>query len=400
MFVGGATYALIVNASVALLFAVAFGIIRLSYPGQRHVEWFVAVYLLGMLSPLSELGVRLTDGQGAFVAASYASLLLSLVAMPLGLAALSERPMPWRAAGWILVCGFATRIVIWDGPRDDLRYELAYQLPFAAATVLATVIAIGVVRDRGSRLWLAVAIIFGAMSAYFLMKAIIANAFGSGATAAAYTASKYALFSQATGGVLAVSAGLLLLLIVVQAAMGAKTIESETDALTGLYNRRGLERHAARVIAMAQRHRLPVAVVIFDIDHFKRVNDTYGHPTGDAVIQAFADLLTATAPPSSGAARLGGEEFVLLLDRMSWQGAWHVAEAIRSALRDVGLPLPKFTVSGGIAELLPGDTLASVLQRADHWTYTAKRAGRDRIRPVPGEPPQLRLVTSAVSRQS
>lgn len=390
----GATYAMIVNASVAMLFAIAFAVIRLSYPGQRHVEWFVAVYLLGMLSPLSELGVRLTEGKAVFVAASYVSLLLSIIALPLGLAALSRRPMPWRAARVILVGGIATRIAIWDGPRDDLRYELAYQLPFATAAMLATAIAIDVVRDRGSRLWLAVAIVFGSMSAYFPVKAIIANAFGSGTTAAAYATSKYALFSQATGGVLGVSAGLLLLLIVVQAAMSQKTTESESDALTGLLNRRGLERHAAGAIAKAQRHGTSLAVIVFDIDHFKRINDAHGHPTGDAVIRAFADLLRATASPSSVLARLGGEEFVLLIDRTSRLGAWHVAQAIRSALRDLGTALPRITVSGGIAEMQPGDTLSTVLERADRWTYAAKRAGRDQLRPAPDEPPQLTLVAS------
>ena len=391
---GGATYALIVNALVALLFAVAFAVIRLSYPGQRHVGWFSAVYLLGMFSPLSELGVRFTDKKDFFVAASYVSLLLSTIAMPLGLAALSERRLPWRTAGTIFACGIVTRIAIWDGPRNDLRYEFAYQAPFAAAAVLAMVIAISVVRHRVSRLWLVVAIVFGFMSAYFLVKPLFASLFGSGGTAAAYTASPYALFSQAAGGVLIVSAGLLVLLIVVQAAMTEKTLESESDALTGLSNRRGLERHAARLIGAAQRRGMPLAVVSFDIDHFKRVNDTYGHPTGDAVIQAFADLLRATAPPASAAARLGGEEFVLLLDRTSLQGAWHVAQAVRAALLDVGTHLPQITVSGGIAELQPGDTLHTLLERADRWTYAAKRAGRDQICPVPVKAPALQLVSS------
>ena len=390
----GAAYALIVNAAVALMFALAFAIIRLSYPGQRPVMWFAAVYLLGMLSPLSELGVHFTDEKGFFVAASFVSLLMSTIAMPLGLAALSDRPLPWRAAGIILVGGLATRIAIWGGPRDDLSYEFAYQLPFAAAALLSMFVAIGAVRNRIGRLWLAVAVIFGVTATYFLVKPLVANAFGSGATAAGYTASKYALFSQATAGVLIVSAGLLVLLIVVQAAITKTTLESETDALTGLLNRRGLERHAASAIGAAQRRGVPFAVVIFDIDHFKRVNDSFGHPTGDAVIRVFADLLGAMAPPSSIAARLGGEEFVLLLDRTSRQGAWHVAQAIRVALRDVGADLPHITVSGGIAELQPGETLDTLLERADYWTYTAKRAGRDQIRPAPGEAPQLKLVAS------
>lgn len=391
---GGAVYALIVNSSIALLFAVAFLVIRLSYPGQRHVGWFAAVYLLGMLSPLSELGVRFTDQKDFFVAASYVSLLMSTVVMPLGLAALSDKPLPWRITGAILAGGIATRIAIWDGPRNDLGYELTYQAPFAAAAMLAMSIAIGVARQRVSRLWLVVAIVFGFMTAYFFAKPLFAHAFGSGETATAYAASKYALFSQATGGVLIVIAGLLVLLIVVQSAMREKTLESESDALTGLSNRRGFERQAAHLIDAAKQKSSPLSVVVFDIDHFKRVNDTYGHLTGDAVIQAFARLLRATVPPSSTVARLGGEEFVLILDRTSLKGAWHIAQAARSALRDVSGTLPRITVSGGIAELQPGDTLYTLLERADRWAYTAKKAGRDRICPVPGQPPQLELVVS------
>ena len=391
---GGATYALIVNAAVALLFAVAFATIRLSYPGQRHVGWFAAVYLLGMLSPLSELGVRFSDEKDFFVATSYVCLLMSTITMPLGLAALADRPLPWRTAGAIFAAGLATRIAIWDGPRNDLIYELAYQLPFAAAALLGMCIAISAVRQRVSRLWIIVAIVFGFMTVYCFAKPFFARAYGSGATAAAYATSKYALFSQATAGVLIVSAGLLVLLIVVQYAMSEKTLESESDALTGLSNRRGLERQAGRLIDTAQQHGLPLSMIVFDIDHFKRVNDTHGHATGDAVIRAFADLLRTTAPPSSTVARLGGEEFVLLLDRTSLQGAWHISQAVRSALRDIAGPIPQITVSGGIAELQPGDTLSTLLDRADHWTYIAKGAGRDQICPVPGKPPPLQLVAS------
>ena len=393
---GGATYALIVNASVALLFAVAFAVIRLSYPGQRPVIWFAAAYLLGLLASLCEFAIRFIDDNSFFIASNYVFLLMAMIAMPLGLAALSDRSLPWRTAGVILAGGIAARIAIWQSPRGDLPYEFAYQLPFAAAALLGMFVAIDVVRDRIDRLWLAVAIVFGITATYFFVKPFFAHALGLGRTAVGYTTSKYALFSQATWGVLIVCGGLLVLLIVVQAAMSRTTLESETDALTGLLNRRGLERHATRAIGSAQRRGVPFAVVIFDIDHFKRVNDSFGHPTGDAVIRAFADLLGATAPPSSIIARLGGEEFVLLLDRTSRQGAWHVAQAIRVALRDAGAGLPHITVSGGIAELQPGETIDTLLERADYWIYTAKRAGRDQIRPAPGEAPPLKLVASAV----
>jgi len=159
-------------------------------------------------------------------------------------------------------------------------------------------------------------------------------------------------------------------------------LESETDPLTGVANRRGFNRAAARMIAQADRASEPLALAMFDLDHFKRVNDSYGHAAGDAVIRAFADLLLAMAPRSATVARLGGEEFVVLLDSTTLKGAWHVAQAIRNALPGIA-HLPAVTASGGIAELKPGDTLETLLDRADQRAYEAKFTGRDRIVPVP-----------------
>ncbi|SDA34817.1 diguanylate cyclase [Sphingomonas sp. NFR15] len=378
----GAVYALIVNACAALLFAVAFAVIRFSYHSQRAVEWFCVSYALVMLAPLSELGVRFSAWSPLFVATSYASLLLSTLATPLGLAAMSGRALPWRGAALILVCGAVLRAAIWGGHRNALPYEMAFQAPFAAASALSAWVAIRTVRERGGRLWTAVAILFAVSTVYFLAKPVFASTFGSGASAREYASSKYALFSQATGGLLLITVGLLILLIAVEQAMGRTILESETDPLTGVANRRGFERAAARMIAHAGRTREPLALAMFDLDHFKRVNDTYGHAAGDAVIRAFADLLLKMAPRSATVARLGGEEFVLLLDRTTLKGAWHVATAIRKALPGIA-HLPNITASGGIAQLKPGDTLATLLERADQRAYEAKFSGRDRIVPNP-----------------
>lgn len=389
----GAVYALIVNACVTLLFAVMFAIIRFSYQQQRAVEWFCATYALAMLTPLSELGVRFCGGNGLFAATGYASQLLSTLAMALGLTAMSGHAMPWRAATLILVGGAVLRAATWGGHRYDLFYEMAFQAPFVAAAALSTLVAIRSIRDGAGRLWQAVAVLFGIMTAYFAMKPVFAGTFGSGAAAAAYASSSYALFLLAAGRLLVVTAGLLAMLIAVEQAMTRTILESETDPLTGVANRRGFERAAARMIAHAGRAGEPLALAMFDLDHFKRVNDSYGHAAGDAVIRAFADLLLAAAPRSATVARLGGEEFVVLLDRTTLKGAWHIAQAIRNALRGTA-HLPAVTTSGGIAELKPGDTLETLLDRADQRAYEAKFTGRDRIVPEPpdvaGVP--LRLV--------
>ncbi len=380
--VDGAVYALIVNICVAGLFAVAFAVIRLSYRDQREVMWFCAMYIIGMGTPLAELGVRFTPWADAFIIVSYGSFLLCVALTTIAISALAGQPKPWGAAAAIMVGGFVVRAAIWGGVRDNLFYELMFQSPFVVGTAISATISAGSARRTGSGLWLALAIVFGIMSAHFVAKPFFAAAFGSGGTARQYASSAYGLFSQATGGVLIVMAGLLILLIVVQTAMGRTIRESETDPLTGIDNRRGFERKANRMIADAQSGGEPLVVAVFDLDHFKQVNDGYGHATGDAVIRAFAELLRRTLPPTAAVARLGGEEFAALIDRTTLRGGWLAAQAVRNGMPALGAHLPSVTVSGGLAEMVADDTLATLLERADLATYAAKRAGRNCIEPV------------------
>ena len=378
-----AVYALIVNACIAGLFATAFAIVRVSFTEQRYVTWFVLAYLVGGLTPFSELGVRLTDFTTAFMIGSYGSFLLSIVLFQAGLAALAGRPVPRGPLIALLLFGVVVRASIWDGPRNQLWYEMAYQAPFLLGAGLSTVIAVDAVRRRLGSLWLALAIASAMMTAHFLVKPFFAATFGSGQTAKSYVDSGYALFSQATGGVLIVMAGLVSLLLVVKAAMGKTISESETDPLTGIANRRGFERRATRLLDGARRQGEPLAAILFDLDHFKRVNDGYGHATGDAVLAAFARMLIERLPASAVVARLGGEEFVAVLDRTTLRGAWLAAQSVRGALPAIATHLPPVTVSAGLAALEPGDTLYTLIDRADRCSYDAKHAGRNRICPVP-----------------
>ena len=156
-----------------------------------------------------------------------------------------------------------------------------------------------------------------------------------------------------------------------------------TDVLTGLANRRefmtGLERESMR----QARSGRPLSVVLFDIDHFKRINDTWGHPVGDEVLARIGTLLRAhTREQVDTAARYGGEEFVLLLPDTGLEGAQLVAEKIASRLRDevfdaVGQRF-MVTQSVGIAQVVEGDG-GWALRVADRNLYQAKQAGRDRI---------------------
>lgn len=156
-----------------------------------------------------------------------------------------------------------------------------------------------------------------------------------------------------------------------------------TDMLTGLANRREFMTRLARESHRQARGGRPLSIVMFDVDHFKRINDTWGHPIGDEVLaQLGAILRSHTREQVDTAARYGGEEFVLLLPETDLVGAQHVAEKIAARLRahPFAVDGQPFTVtqSVGIAQVVEGDT-GWALKVADRNLYQAKREGRDRI---------------------
>jgi diguanylate cyclase (GGDEF)-like protein len=155
---------------------------------------------------------------------------------------------------------------------------------------------------------------------------------------------------------------------------------SETDALSGLANRRGFDVRALRVLAAARRLERPVSVVLFDLDHFKTLNDTYGHASGDEVIRTFADILGKLSPRGSVLGRIGGEEFAVLVAGEEAKGAQDLAEAVRCAASQPRCdPHPSFTVSAGVALVRTSESLSEAIRRADSALYRAKREGRDRV---------------------
>lgn len=159
---------------------------------------------------------------------------------------------------------------------------------------------------------------------------------------------------------------------------------ASVDGLTGLRNRRAFKDDAQRFVALARRHRSSLSVISFDIDHFKSVNDTYGHAAGDMVLNAVAQLAQDTPRQSDLAGRMGGEEFVLLLPGADIISASAVAERLRHRVVDLSFPgsQPPIRVSAsfGVATLDPGrDDLDSLLVKADEALYEAKRGGRNRV---------------------
>lgn len=152
-----------------------------------------------------------------------------------------------------------------------------------------------------------------------------------------------------------------------------------TDPLTGVGNRRMLELRLDDEILRAQRYGRALTAVYFDLDHFKLVNDSYGHDVGDTVLRLVADSLVANVRQSDHVARLGGEEFVVLLTETGLSAAVTLVERMRAAvaaLRTPGLP-QHITISAGLAQWREGENAESLLRRADRALYRAKASGRN-----------------------
>jgi diguanylate cyclase len=162
--------------------------------------------------------------------------------------------------------------------------------------------------------------------------------------------------------------------------------ESLTDPLTTLANRKSFDEAIVRAIADAQASNEPMSLMLTDIDHFKKFNDTFGHLTGDQVLRLVAISVKQNVKGQDIAARYGGEEFAVVLPNTVLRAAITVADHIRCAVmakelmkRSTGEHLGRVTISIGVAMLRPDDTPQSLIERADHCLYAAKRNGRNQV---------------------
>ncbi len=170
------------------------------------------------------------------------------------------------------------------------------------------------------------------------------------------------------------------------AALTAVYQASTSDGLTGLCNRRHVDERLAAEVAFARRHDAPLAIAMVDIDFFKRVNDTYGHPAGDAVLRAVARTLACTVRTEDVVGRYGGEEFLVILRGQPLDAAMIAAGRLRWAVEATPIAVPagpalRVTASVGVATLAccAAADVASLVQRADARLYAAKNGGRNRV---------------------
>jgi diguanylate cyclase (GGDEF)-like protein len=326
--------------------------------------------------------------------------LLSLTLSFLGLYSNLEEPEVESHFRWITI--FAILLLA-------VEYGLSRTVHYASAailvigTVLISVFVVMII-SPGELQYLSFLILGGLIASLFLSARTTAIVFvitfaGSlllPAFVSGYSASNniYVLFFILTVGGLVVMAALLRGRYVKQIAVQTQQlVESEArlrelsirDPLTGLFNRRYLEESLELEMIRALRQHYPIGIIMADIDHFKRLNDTYGHLAGDAVLVQVGMLLPTLVRGSDPVCRYGGEEFILVLPGASLEITQKRAELMREGIKNIqmqddGQTLEAVTLSLGVA-VFPdhGSTIDAILRAADIALYRAKRAGRDRV---------------------
>ena len=166
--------------------------------------------------------------------------------------------------------------------------------------------------------------------------------------------------------------------------VGVRTVKDRRlalyDPLTELFNRRAFDTMLEREIAEWSRYQRPLSLVMLDLDHFKKVNDTHGHDAGDAVLKDLAALLRDSCRPSDVACRWGGEEFVWLMPETDLADAQLAAERLRAAIESHAFQgAGRMTASFGVTSAIEDDTAQPLIKRADEALYAAKEGGRNRV---------------------
>lgn len=374
----GAGFLLAVNFLIAQCFCMFFLAVSARSRNRVAARWFAGTYAVASLSTVFEFLVAYVPPAKPFAILAFASMLGGMLMLRIGVGYLYGLKTSRATLAIIFVAFVVLDYFIYDLPRGTLSHALPYQTPFAVALGMS---AWAVWRARpASFVDRALIVLLALTSLHFLAKAFAAVLAGSGKTAKDYLASQFALVSQSMGAVLIVTVGLMLLCVLVLEIVAEEKGNAEVDPLSGLLNRRGFDNRIDALLAGAGPHGL----ILCDIDHFKKVNDTHGHQGGDAAIRAFGEALRIAAPPGALVARIGGEEFALFLPGTGKEATLLFAQTLRATRAVAPIPgLPpgvRITASFGVAEVTRGEPLRFAMRRTDDALYAAKNAGRDCVR--------------------
>ncbi len=374
-----AGFVLAINIFVAGLFTAAFSTVAWHSRAAVGARWLAIAYALGILNAALEFILPMQVDPRLLNIVVFTVALSAFLACAVGLARHYSVAVPWTAIGMLGLVSVGLNGALNDQPSGStLERAMAYQLPYFAGHILGATVVFRSGRREALDLTLLVFLLVSGLQ--FIAKPFLAVSLGDGGSAN-YLHSLYGAYSQTLTAFLLIANGVLMLLIMVRDEMAALTLRSETDKLSNLWNRRGFEEHAERALLAAHRAGVPSAVVVADLDRFKRINDSMGHARGDEVIAAFGRILSDNADERMVVGRLGGEEFAVFVPGANLAAARLYAEGVRVAFSGQGprLGVPWLSASFGVVQLRPDEALSDVLRRADLALYDAKKTGRDRV---------------------
>ncbi|MBE1528758.1 diguanylate cyclase (GGDEF)-like protein [Sphingopyxis sp. OAS728] len=380
----------LLNPGIGLLFATAFFLLWLNRR-ERYVAYAAAAYIASALAflildvgPVLPMELQRLPANIGFLLTGifFAAAIIQRYALP----------VPWRAMGVTAIA--ATAAFTW--------FLLGH--PSIAARILTISIGAGIIaimvvvvlwpvekRHLIDRVlfWVAA---FSALN-LIVRPVVLLSLTGGFDNYVGFQQSVYWTTVQFTQAMVSIAAAISLMVAVAIDQIAELRRAADADNLSGLLNRRGFEAQADAALRRCIDADTPVALMIADLDHFKRVNDNHGHAVGDAIIAAFGAHARAIGPANMVAGRIGGEEFALLVPGASIEAARQLAEAVRTGLaaacadRIPARLCP--TASFGIAIGAPGATLSALMEEADQALYEAKRMGRNRVRTFTPKPVRL-----------
>lgn len=354
-------------------------LLRSGVPGVR--EWLIADATLIAAMPLLMLRGHISD----FMSIVVPNILVPLasVTMYAGFARFLHRPPRWPL---LLTCVaiIVPPLVYWTYIAGSIPARVAIATGFTAATCIMIAVLVGRHRAKGRLRYptivtVCVSVVFAgcqvARGAYFLTLHNVSNAL---------------TFETIPNVVLlcvgaAIAPVLLMcgMMMVHDALLLNARDAANRDFLTGALSREGFASSAALLLANAERNGSPLACLIVDLDHFKAINDTFGHIGGDTVLREFVGLVRAKLHPGDVMARIGGEEFVILMPDATPDGALASAEKLLNAATRHVIGTDNgtctYSISGGLASKSPGESLDQLMVRADRALYQAKVSGRNRL---------------------
>lgn len=376
-----AAFILAINLFIAGIFAVAFGVVAATNRTARGAGWLAGGYALGIVDVVLELVLPEQADPTPVAVGIFLVFLIGQTFCLIGVARHYRVLPPWIAIAAISTLSVLAIPLIFTLDYGSPLRSLAYQLPYFA---MHSLIVFTIFRSRRRQALDVLLMVLTAVTALlYLVRPLIVWIVGTANAPQGYMATTYAAISQSVGAVTLIAMALVLLLVIMRDTAAEMNIRSETDSLSGALNRRGFDAHAERLLAQAQRTGAPLALVTADLDHFKAINDGFGHAAGDMVIAHFASLLRGSAAAAAIVSRLGGEEFAVLMPDATIAEGRRYAETVRTALAAAplsGLGVDqRVTASFGVAQAMPGDTLFDLSRRADAALYRAKASGRNQV---------------------